>query len=122
MVIAEVVGEPVRLIRALADRPGPERLENLQLVPQVLDLFAPLVKIFRRGIAPRGPEGLAALAVHTLQPGTDHGPSMVPDRPARGTLVYPAECVALGLERCRLLHNAASCSDVLRAQRTSQTV
>jgi hypothetical protein len=64
-------------------------------MPQVLDLLAPLVKIFRRGIDPRCGENLAALAVHTLQPGTDHGPSMVPDRPARGTFVRTLRALIL---------------------------
>jgi hypothetical protein len=70
MMVTEVVGELACLIGALADRPGSERLENLQLVPQVLDLFAPLVKSFRRGIGPRCGENLRTLRALILIKGS----------------------------------------------------
>jgi hypothetical protein len=90
-----------------------EQLENLQLVPEVFHLLAPLMKVFGRGIGMGNGEGLAALTIHTLQPNTDHRPSMVPDRPAQGTLVYPTEYVALRLECVRPFQNAVSYSGVL---------
>ncbi len=56
VLVAEVVGEVMELVGELADRAGRKRRENLQLMPQILGLLAPLVQIGRS----RAPSGLHA--------------------------------------------------------------
>ena len=50
VLVAEVVGEVMKLVGELADRAGRERRENLQLMPQILGLLAPLVQIVGRAL------------------------------------------------------------------------
>src|SRR5581483_2614104 len=47
VLLAEIIGELVRLIRQLADHAGPQRLDDFELITQILHLLAPFVKRVR---------------------------------------------------------------------------
>src|SRR6185312_10600691 len=61
VLIAKIVSEPMKVVGQLAYRTWRERSQQLQLMPQVLGLLAPLVQIFGRTI-------LAAAAQRVARP------------------------------------------------------
>ena len=54
VLIAQIVRQVMELVGELADRAGRQRRQNLQLMPQVLGLLAPLVQILGRTVRARG--------------------------------------------------------------------
>ncbi len=86
MVLAQGVGEPVRQVGSLSNR-RTERLEGLQLVPEVLGLLAPLVQAVGGRVEPGQGECAATLTVDARQPGTQDGPTLAADAPTPGATV-----------------------------------
>ncbi len=72
MVVAEKVGQLVALIGKLPQWTRPQWLENLELMPKVLGLLAPLVQMLVGCRGLRQPERFARAGVRALHSRAHH--------------------------------------------------
>jgi hypothetical protein len=72
MIVAQGIREGVRLIREGRELVHRDRLEHLELVPQIFHLLAPFMEVLLRWILLRHRQRLTALPVDTLQPGSQY--------------------------------------------------
>ena len=72
MIVAEGIRQSVSLVRQCRELATLDRLQHLELVPQIFHLLAPCMEMLLRRILLRDSKRIAPIPVDAFQPGSKH--------------------------------------------------
>src|SRR5213083_1382338 len=92
--VAEQVGQLVRLVPRLRHDLGPAVPQQAQVIPEVLDALSPLVNVLGCGVAANVAKSVAAPAIAPLDPRPDQLPPGLREGPRFGGLPRRGDRIA----------------------------
>ena len=84
MIVAKGIRQGVRLVCQGRELAQLDRLQHLELVPQIFHLLAPCMEMLLRRILLGDCTGLTTIPVDAFYPGSQHRPAAPPEGPALG--------------------------------------
>src|SRR4029453_4821940 len=82
MIVAKGIRQGVSLVRQCRELAKLDRLQHLELMPQIFHLLAPFMEMLLRRIILRDCKRVTAIPVDALHPASKHRPTPPPNGPA----------------------------------------